>query len=138
MPANKNALIRYKTIDRCLRNRYRRWTIEDLVDACSDALYDMEGIRKGISLRTVQGDIQMMRSDKLGYNAPIEVYDQRYYRYADPQYSITDMPLSEDDFLLLKRAVDLLGKNENQSQNGEIYKVLKKVKNRLTAILNFV
>ena len=137
MPANKNALIRYKTIDRCLRNRYRRWTIEDLVDACSDTLYDMEGIRKGISLRTVQGDIQMMRSDKLGYNAPIEVYDQRYYRYADPQYSITDMPLSEDDFLLLKRAVDLLGKNENQLQNGEICKVLVKVKKRLTAILNF-
>ena len=137
MPANKNALIRYKTIDRCLRNRYRRWTIEDLVNACSDALYDMEGIRKGISLRTVQGDIQMMRSDKLGYNAPIEVYDQRYYRYADPQYSITDMPLSEDDFLLLKRAVDLLGKNESQLQNGEICNVLVKVKNRLTAILNF-
>ena len=137
MPANKNALIRYKTIDRCLRNRYRRWTIEDLVNACSDALYDMEGIRKGISLRTVQGDIQMMRSDKLGYNAPIEVYDQRYYRYADPQYSITDMPLSEDDFLLIKKAVDLLGKNENQLQNGEVCKVLVKVKNRLTAILNF-
>ena len=137
MPANKNALIRYKTIDRCLRNRYRRWTIEDLVDACSDALYDMEGIRKGISLRIVQGDIQMMRSDKLGYNAPIEVYDQRYYRYADPQYSITDMPLNEDDFLLLKRAVDLLGKNESQLQNGEICNVLVKVKNRLTAILNF-
>ena len=137
MPANKNALIRYKTIDRCLRNRYRRWTIEDLVDACSDALYDMEGIRKGISLRTVQGDIQMMRSDKLGYNAPIEVYDQRYYRYADPQYSITDMPLSEDDFLLIKKAVDLLGKKENQLQNGEVCKVLVKVKKRLTAILNF-
>ena len=137
MPANKNALIRYKTIDRCLRNRYRRWTIEDLVDACSDALYDMEGIRKGISLRTVQGDIQMMRSDKLGYNAPIEVYDQRYYRYADPQYSITDMPLSEDDFLLIKKAVDLLGKKENQLQNGEVCKVLVKVKNRLKAILNF-
>ena len=137
MPANKNALIRYKTIDRCLRNRYRRWTIEDLVDACSDALYDMEGIRKGVSLRTVQGDIQVMRSDKLGYNAPIEVYDQRYYRYADPQYSITDMPLSEDDFLLIKRAVDLLGKNDGQPQNCEIRKVLSKVKNRLTAILNF-
>ena len=137
MPANKNALIRYKTIDRCLRNRYRRWTIENLVDACSDALYDMEGISKGISLRTVQGDIQMMRSDKLGYNAPIEVYDQRYYRYADPQYSITDMPLSEDDFLLIKRAVDLLGKNDGQPQNCEIRKVLSKVKNRLTAILNF-
>lgn len=44
MPANKNALIRYKTIDNCLRNRYRRWTLDDLVEACSDALYDMEGM----------------------------------------------------------------------------------------------
>ena len=75
MPVNKNALLRYKIIDRSLRNRHRRWTIEGLVDEVSDALYDMEGIRKGISLRTVQNDIQMMRSDKLGYNAPIEVYD---------------------------------------------------------------
>ena len=61
MPANKNALIRYKTIDNCLRNKYRRWTIDNLVDACSDALYDMEGISKGVSLRTVQADLQIMR-----------------------------------------------------------------------------
>ena len=53
MPANKNALIRYKTIDRCLRNRYRLWTIDDLTEACSDALYEMEGITKGVSVRTV-------------------------------------------------------------------------------------
>ena len=84
MPANKNALIRYKTIDRCLRNRYRRWTIDDLVEACSDALYDMEGIVKGVSLRTVQGDLQIMRSDKLGYNAPIEVYDKIYLSLCRP------------------------------------------------------
>lgn len=69
MPANKNALIRYKTIDNCLRNRYRRWTLDALVEACSDALYDMEGITKGVCARTVQMDIQIMRSDKLGYNA---------------------------------------------------------------------
>ena len=61
MPANKNALIRYKTIDNCLRNRYRRWTLDDLVEACSETLYEMEGIRKGVSVRTVQGDIQIMR-----------------------------------------------------------------------------
>lgn len=65
MPANKNALIRYKTIDNCLRNRYRRWTLDDLVEACSDALYDMEGITKGVCARTVQMDIQIMRNDKV-------------------------------------------------------------------------
>ena len=78
MPANRNALIRYKTIDNCLRNKNRRWTLEDLIDSCSDALYEYEGITKGISRRTIQMDIQMMRSEKLGYNAPIVVYDNIY------------------------------------------------------------
>ena len=76
--SKQNALLRYKIIDRSLRNRYRRWTIEDLVDEVSDALYDMEGIRKGISLRTVQNDIQIMRSDKLGYNGSVRKPSWRY------------------------------------------------------------
>ena len=137
MPANKNALIRYKTIDNCLRNRYRRWTLEDLVNACSDALYDMEGITKGVCARTIQNDLQIMRSDKLGYNAPIEVYDKIYYRYADPGYSITEMPLTLDDCKLLKEAIDLLCNKDNPDKD-ETVRVLNLVQNRLTAILNFV
>ncbi len=108
MPVNKNALIRYKTIDRCLRNRYRRWTLDDLVEACSDALYELEGIDNGVSVRTVQGDLQVMRSDRLGYNAPIEVYDNKYYRYSDPGYSISDNPLSSEDFELVDTAVRMI------------------------------
>lgn len=88
MPVNKQALIRYQTIDRCLQNRQRRWTLEDLMDACSDALYQYEGRNEGVSRRTVQLDIQNMRSDKLGYNAPIVVEDQKYYTYATPGYTI--------------------------------------------------
>ena len=137
MPANKNALIRYKTIDRCLRNRYRRWTLDDLVDACCDALYDMEGIAKGVCARTVQMDIQIMRSDKLGYNAPIVVYDKIYYKYADPDYSITEMPLSMDDCKLIKEAITLLD-NKDNLDTAKTMKVLAKVKTRLTSILNFV
>jgi hypothetical protein len=137
MPANKNALIRYKTIDNCLRNRYRRWTLDDLVEACSDALYDMEGITKGVCARTVQMDIQIMRSDKLGYNAPIEVYDRIYYRYADPNYSITEMPLSIEDFKLIKKAIILL-ENKKDKNNEDTIQVLNKVQDRLKSILNFV
>ena len=137
MPANKNALIRYKTIDRCLRNRYRKWTLDDLVDACCDALYDMEGITKGVCARTVQMDIQVMRSDKLGYNAPIVVYDKIYYTYADPDYSITDMPLSVDDCKLIKEAIALLDNNDNLDA-ARTKKILAIVKTRLTSILNFV
>lgn len=131
MPANKNALIRYKTIDRCLRNRYKRWTIDDLVDACSDALYDMEGITKGVSVRTVQGDIQMMRSDKLGYNAPIEVYDNKYYRYADPSYSISDNPLNANDYELVEKAVTLINEVSGDNTLKELKNVLSKLKGKL-------
>ena len=134
MPANKNALIRYKTIDRCLRNRYRRWTLDDLVDACCDALYDMEGITKGVCARTVQMDIQIMRSDKLGYNAPIVVYDKIYYTYADPDYSITEMPLTMDDCKLIKEAITLLDNKDNLDA-ARTKMVLAKVKTRLTSIL---
>lgn len=108
MPVNRNALIRYKTIDNCLRRRQRRWTLEDLIEACSEALYEYEGIDKGISKRTVQMDIQMMRSDKLGYNAPIEVYENKYYRYSDPEYSITNSPLTEDYMKLMGETVEML------------------------------
>ena len=135
MPANKNALIRYNTIDKCLRNRYRRWTIEDLVDACSDALYEMEGITKGVSMRTVQGDIQIMRSDKLGYNAPIEVYENKYYRYANPDYSIRETKLSEEDYELVEKAVNLIARVEKNKDATELGKVLQQLKRKLFFLL---
>ena len=136
MPANKNALIRYKTIDNCLRKRYRRWTLEDLVDACSEALYDMEGISKGVSVRTVQGDIQMMRSDKLGYNAPIEVYDHKYYRYADADYSIMDMPMSQNDYEVMQEAVDMLRQLEDFEQFSEMADVVRRLQDKLAISRN--
>ena len=58
MPANKLALLRYKTIDRCLQNRFRKWTLDDLQEAVATALYEYEGITTGVSKRTIQMDIQ--------------------------------------------------------------------------------
>lgn len=134
MPVNKNALLRYKTIDRCLRNKYRRWTLDDLVEACSDVLYEMEGITGGVSVRTIQSDIQMMRSDKLGYNAPIEVYDNKYYRYEDSDYSITDCPIAEDTYELIVKAVRMI-RNKGESSSEDIGDILEKVGERLNALL---
>ena len=105
MPISKNALIRYKTIDRCLQNHYRRWTLEDLIDACSDALYELEGRDEGVSKRTVQLDLQNLR--KL-YSAPIKVVDHKYYVYEDQDFSITESPLSEEDVKQMAEAVKVL------------------------------
>ena len=135
MPVNKNALIRYKTLDRCLRNKYRQWTLDDLVEACSDALYEMEGITSGVSVRTVQADLQVMRSDKLGYNAPIEVYDNKFYRYADPDYSISNSPIDEDTYKLVTEAVDKLRQCDVRGIPSDLDALLAKVRKKLMLLL---
>ena len=108
MPVSKNALIRYKTIDRCLQNHYRRWTLDDLIEECSKSLCEYEGRDEGVSRRTIQLDIQTMRSDKLGYNAPIKVVDHKYYIYEDPDFSIMESPLSPQDVEKMGEAVKVL------------------------------
>lgn len=133
MPVNRNALIRYKTIDTCLRNRFRKWTLDDLIEACSDALYEYEGIAKGISKRTVQMDIQMMRSEKLGYNAPIIVYDNKYYTYEDENYSITNTPLSEQDLKTMSEAVEVLRQFKGFSYFEEMGDIVSRLEDHVTS-----
>lgn len=133
MPANRNALIRYKTIDNCLRNKYRQWTLEDLIDACSDALYEYEGIDKGISRRTIQMDIQVMRSEKLGYNAPIVVYDNKYYKYEDEDYSITNTPLSEQDLKVMSGAVEVLRQFKGFSYFSGMGDIISRLEDHVTS-----
>lgn len=108
MAINKLALIRYKTIDDCLRNKYKKWTLEELIEKVSEVLYELEGITSGVSKRTIQGDIQLMRSDKLGYNAPIVVKDKRFYVYEDPNFSITKAPINHTDVDKMKEIVGVL------------------------------
>lgn len=127
MALNKNALIRYKTIDKCLQNNYRQWTLDDLIDACSDALYEYEGRDVNVSKRTVQLDIQLMRSDKLGYNAPIEVYSKKYYRYADEGFSITNIPITENDMDVLSETVEMLKQFKDFSLFSELGGIIQRL-----------
>lgn len=99
--------MRIRTIDACLQRRQRLWTLEDLREACEQALFEAEGI-SGISTRTIQRDIELMRSDKLGYAAPIVVRDRKYYAYADPDFSIKQLPLSRQDLQQLGVALDII------------------------------
>ena len=127
MALNKNALIRYKTIDYCLRNRQRKWTLDDLIEKCSDALYEYEGKDANVSKRTVQLDIQMMRSDKLGYNAPIVVYDKKYYKYNDENYSIVNIPVTDIDVKVMNDAIQLLKQFKDFSLFKEMDGVLQRL-----------
>jgi len=109
MPTNLHALIRYRTIDDCLQRRYKTWSWENLSEACSEKLYEFEGLDALPCRRTIMYDIRHMRSGELGYYAPIE-YDRikKTYFYTDPDFSIQKFPLSRDDLFELQYAVSIL------------------------------
>lgn len=95
MPHIKNALLRYRIIDKCIRNKYRPFpSKQDLREACEDALFgSIHGDH--ICDSTIEKDMFAMKMD---HDAPIK-YSRREkgYYYEDPDFSIDDIPLTEDD-----------------------------------------
>ena len=86
----------------------RKVTLDDLIEACNEALYDANGYGE-VSRRTIQHDIWEMRySQALGYYAPIKVVDKKYYKYDEYGYSITKIPISSEDMAQLSEVVGLL------------------------------
>lgn len=136
MSINKLALIRYKTIDNCLQNRFRKWTLDDLIEACADALYEYEGITSGISKRTIQLDIQNMRSEKLGYNAPIIVTDKKFYSYEDKNYSITNIPLTQQDLGTLNEVLAVLKQFKGFGYFNDLNSMVTKLEDKVASRQN--
>ncbi len=106
MPHIKNALIRYRIIDRCLRNKYRPFpTKQDLREACEEALF---GSTYGDNIcdSTIEKDMFAM---KMEHDAPIK-YSKKNggYFYEDPDFSINDIPLTDDDLSAIKFALSTL------------------------------
>jgi len=113
MPTNKNASYRYRVIDNCLKNTGRKWTLDDLIDEISTRLEDDFGKATGISKRTVQADISIMKSIRpRGFDAPIVCKDG-FYSYEDPSYSIENNPLNEQDIHNLEEAIEILKQFKN-------------------------
>jgi hypothetical protein len=125
MPANLNALIRYKTINSCLYGGKRRYDIHELIDACSNALNEARGRGVSISERTVRDDIRVMRSEILGFNAPIVQKDGLYF-YSDPKYTILSVGITDPD--ILDAVIKSLIRIRKEVKHPELEIVLKKLK----------
>ena len=112
MAVNKNALIRYKTLDQCFSNPYKQYFINDLIEKCNEVLSDYYGEEKSVSRRQIFLDIDFMKSDA-GYEAPIVCYKvgrQGYYRYEDPQFTIQQKPLTNEEQLAIENTLELLSR----------------------------
>ncbi len=127
MPQNKNASFRYRVINHCLRNQFRQWTLEDLIAEVAEQMHEQFGSVSGISKRTVQADINIMRSDPpRGFAAPIICKEGCYY-YDDPDYSIDNNPLNDTDVRNLKDAADILRQFKGLPYHIELNQIIRKI-----------
>lgn len=105
MAQNKKALLRYQVYDACFKNRAALYDKKRLIEKVNERLADA-GL-EGISKSQFYSDIKyMMYGD---WNAPIETFKKQgnivYYRYSDPKFSISKIPLNDTDLKQIKEAL---------------------------------
>lgn len=118
MATNKHATIRYQALDKCFRNPGRKYYIEDLINACNNAIYDHSGIEDGIKRRQILDDIKFMESEQ-GWNIPLgHIRDGHkvYFRYEDISFSINNQPLNETEENQLREALLTLSRFKGMPQ----------------------
>lgn len=123
MSVNKNALLRYRVLDKCFKNFSRKYYFDDLLDNVNEVLLYEDSTSGGIQTRQLREDIRFMKSES-GYSAPIEMFREGrkgYYRYTDPHFSINNTPLTPTEVEKLKSALVILqrlsGKEEFEWMN---------------------
>lgn len=139
MATNNHALIRYMTIDRCLKSD-GTYHLKDLIDACSDAISSYEelhqkepGIKsKSVSRRTVLYDLDFMKDDEFGFGAPIRSDKTDGYYYEDPRFEIFRARIAPSDLEELSHILFILKK----ISGGEEFKDLESVLTRLEETYN--
>lgn len=118
MSINKNAVLRYNTLDKCFQNFGRKYYFDDLLNEINQALLEDNPESSGIQIRQLRADISFMKSDS-GYSAPIEAYREgkkAYYRYADKDFSINNSPLNSTEAEQLKNAISVLQRFEGSPE----------------------
>ena len=105
MPKNKEALIRYRIIDRCLKDRQHKYPSKQyLLDRCEEKL------GTSFATSTIEKDIFAMRFDEaLAYNAPIKFDKNRKgYYYEDENFTIASVSLNSEELEAIEFAAAIL------------------------------
>ena len=129
MPVNKEAFLRYRIIDRMLRDKAHPYPeMDDLIDELEEKL------GKSFSVSTVQKDIKSMKEDDLlGYNAPIKFHRaHKGYYYTDENFSITEVPLSEEDINAIEFAAKVLQQFKDVKLFGNFGSAVDKIFNAVS------
>lgn len=132
MPHIKNALIRYRIIDRMIRNPYNPYpSKQDLRTSCEESLYG-SSYGEHICDSTIEKDLFAMRME---LDAPIKYSksNEGYY-YDDSSFSINEIPLSEDELSSIKFAVKTLQQFQEVPYFKEFGNAIDKIANRVSIV----
>ena len=126
MPATKQEIIRHYALDRCFRNRTRRYYIEDLLEECNKDLSQHDCA--SVSKRTIQKDINDVEDL---YHTVVDHkkdgHGRVYYRYADPDFSILKAPMTDEELAKLKDTVLMLNRFRGLPQFEWMTELLTKI-----------
>lgn len=131
MSVTKKPLTRYKILDACFRNSFKKYTKELLLEKVNEELYEITGHEgQCIKLRQLQDDIAFMRSVE-GWSIELaEEFDgrKRIYRYEDANFSINNAPLNDVEMSEFQSAIQVLSQFEGMPQFEGIQEIIAKLK----------
>lgn len=107
MANTKNALLRMMIIDRCLRDQRRNFTTLDIMKQCNRAL-SAHGMTEVTSPNTIREDIEAIQECWNVEVARIVSGRNRYYTYANPNFSIYKSQISDDQKRKFEEAMAVL------------------------------
>lgn len=125
MATNKNASIRYRALDKCFRDFRQRYFIEDLIDKCEEELESFN-FTANVSRRQIFDDIRFMESEA-GWSIPLErIKDGRkpYYRYSDPNFTINEQPLTDEEAQQFKTMIITLSRFRGLPSNAWVEELI--------------
>lgn len=109
MPANKNAIVRYRILDRKLSDQHHYYTRTQLLNAVNDYLKGIDESLQ-VSKRTIEMDLRDMEDIfQIDLDESKLINGKAVIRYADQTRSIFSKPLSDDEKMLLNEVLSTLG-----------------------------
>ncbi len=108
MPTNKNALIRYKYLDRLLSDHHHYYDIHDLTEKVNDMLYE-DGFSE-VTQRCIEKDLNTL--EYAPFSAPIERFRKNgksCIAYGQYSFSIFKEEMSREERSLLREVLSTLG-----------------------------
>lgn len=135
MSLDKYKTRRYQTLDRCFADQTREYFWEDLQEACRRDLAEAGMLLPDVSRRTIFNDIQEMESNS-DWNIELLPPEQsrrgkrRFYRYADPHFSIWKKDLTEDQLMQMKSILLMLRQFDGLPQYDTIEDIIGQLEDK--------